>query len=306
VSEKRRRWILNIILILSCLSFFGIYLVPLLGTAFQPSQPASSPSVTAAATVSPTPTQISPEAKKADLEAQARGYELVLQREPENTTALQGLIETRLQLLSDFNEGDPKILVGPLEKLAKLKPEQTNYTVLLAQTREFLGDHEGAALAYRTVLNAKPGDPYALAGFANLYLKQNRPEAAISLLQETLKAAPQANQAQPGAINIVTIQVMLGEVYTKLKRSSEAIGAYDQAIKTDSQDFRPILGKARILKAEGKTKEAKPLLDSAFKLAPAEYKDAIKKEISQLVGMAAPASPAPAPSGLPSPTASSP
>ena len=52
------------------------------------------------------------------LQAQARGYEKVLQREPENQTALQGLVEIRLQM-NDFER-----IVEPLETLIRLNPEQ--------------------------------------------------------------------------------------------------------------------------------------------------------------------------------------
>ena len=53
---------------------------------------------------------------------------------------------------------------------------------------------------------------------------------------------------------------------------------YDQAIKKDPKDFRPVLAKAMLLKEQGKITEAKPLFDSAVALAPAQYKDEINKE----------------------------
>ena len=64
------------------------------------------------------------------LQAQARGYEKVLQREPENQTALQGLVEIRLQM-NDFER-----IVEPLETLIRLNPEQEQYKTLLATIRQ--------------------------------------------------------------------------------------------------------------------------------------------------------------------------
>ncbi|MFM6910449.1 MAG: Tfp pilus assembly protein PilF, partial [Dolichospermum sp.] len=52
---------------------------------------------------------------------------------------------------------------------------------------------------------------------------------------------------------------------------------YDEAIKKDVQDFRPVLEKSMLFKQQGKLAEAKPLFDKAIALAPAQYKDEINK-----------------------------
>ena len=64
------------------------------------------------------------------LQAQARGYEMVLQREPENQIALQGLVEIRLQM-KDFER-----IVEPLEKLVRLNPQEEQYETLLATIKQ--------------------------------------------------------------------------------------------------------------------------------------------------------------------------
>ncbi|BAY13198.1 TPR repeat-containing protein [Calothrix sp. NIES-2098] len=231
--------------------------------------------------------------QKSKLQDAVRGYQLVLQREPENQTALKGLLQARLELLS-IKEGDIQGVIEPLEKLAKLNPDQTEYAVLLAQAKQQIGDKEGAAQAYRSILATKPGDLKALQGMVSLLLSQQRPEAAIGLLQDTLTAAPQANKIQPGSVDTVAVQVLLGTVHASQKRYTQALSAYDQAINKDPKDFRPVLAKAMLLKQQGKVAEAKPLFNSASALAPAQYKDEINK--------AAAASPIPTPAV--SPTAS--
>ncbi|MEB3182017.1 MAG: tetratricopeptide repeat protein [Nostocaceae cyanobacterium] len=269
MSQPRNRWIINVVLLLAVLAFIGVSMIPLIG-AINDSQSSRGNTATA-------PGQAATALEKSKLEDQARGYELVLQREPENQTALKGLLEARLQLLSQ-GQGKIQDVIQPLEKLAALNPQNTEYTILLAQAKQQTGDREGAAVAYRSILETKPGDIKALQGMVALLLEQKRPEAAIGLLQDTLSTAAQANKIQAGSVDTTAVQVLLGNVHASQKRYSEALTAYDQAIKADKQDFRPVLAKAIVLKEQGKTDEAKTLFDSAASLAPPQYKD----QISQL------------------------
>lgn len=274
MSNKRNRWLTVLVLAVGVFAFVGFSVILPFSGAFQQSQrPTGSATPSPRAGASPT----------ADLEAQAKGYELVLQREPENQTALRGLVETRIQ------QGKLEELLEPLQKLADLNPDQPDYAVLLAQTKQRLGDREAAAELYRSTLEKHPGSINALKGLADLLITQERPEAAVGLLQDTIRTADEANKVQPGTIDVGSVQLLLGEVYARQQRYEEALETYDRAIQTNSQDFRPVLGKAIVLKAQGKTEEAQPLFTSAAALAPAQFKDQINK-------LAAAPSPTPSPS----------
>lgn len=61
------------------------------------------------------------------LQAQARGYAKVLEREPENVTALSGLVQTSIQT------GNLEAAIPPLQKLIELYPEDTQLTNLLTE-----------------------------------------------------------------------------------------------------------------------------------------------------------------------------
>lgn len=274
VAQTRNRWIVQVILALAILAFVGVSVIPIIG-AFNNTPPSSQNTAS-------TRGSLADSDQKSKLEDEVRGYELVLQREPENQAALKGLLQARLQLLSqkeksEVKAADIQVVIEPLEKLAKLNPEQSEYSVLLAQAKQQIGDREGAAQAYRSILSTKPGDLKALQGMVALLISQQRPEAAIGLLQETLSKATQANTIQPGSVDTVAVQVLLGSVHASQKRYAQASSVYDQAIKKDPKDFRPVVAKAMLLKQQGKDAEAKPLFDSAAALAPAQYRDEIKK-----------------------------
>lgn len=279
--DKRRGFLMAVV-VLVIIAFLGFSLSPLLGGILEANQNNGQST--------PSSTQTPRVDREADLLAQARGYELVLQREPDNQTALQGLLQVKLELIQS-GKGNIEEVISPLEKLSELNPGNTDYNVLLAQAKTYTGDREGAAQIYRSLLAAKPGDLKALQGLVNLLLQQERPEAAIGLLQDTLKAAPVANQVEAGSIDVVSVQLILGQVYAEQKRYDEAIAVYDEAIKGNAEDFRPVLAKAIMLREQGNNEAAQELFDLAIDLAPAGFKDQIKQQVSVNSGSEPQASP---------------
>lgn len=292
VFIKRNRVILSSVLIAASLVFVALMLLPVIGAFQQGNRTANNTANPAA----------SPETQQKALEDQARGYELVLQREPDNQTALRGLLEIRIQ------QANVQGAIAPLERLAELNPNQTEYHVLLAQAKQQVGDTEGAAGVYRDILSRQPGDMNALQGLVGLMISQQRPEAAIALLQDTLKIADEQNKAKPDSVSVTSVQLLLGQVYAEEERFNEAIAIYDDAIKTAGEDFRPLLGKAIVLRAADRQDEAKPLFEQAAALAPAQYRDQINQLASGTPSPTDPANPIPAApeatAPVPSPSAS--
>jgi tetratricopeptide (TPR) repeat protein len=267
MNKKRRSWI-YVVLGIMLFSLITVSALPLVGSVVEGQQFAKNPDSEVIALSQQELTR---------LEAEASGYQTVLEREPNNDTALNGLLKIRLQQ-KDINGA-----IAPLEKLAKLHPEQTEYTILLAQAKQQVTDYEGAAVAYNQILADHPGDIYALGGITNLYLIQDLPERAIALLKRTIKLATTADNSTTKSIDQESVELLLGELYTNQERYSEAIALYDQLAQAHQDDFRPILAKALVLQKQGDLVAAKPLLEKAYVAAPATYKDQIGDVMEQLI-----------------------
>ena len=119
--QQRSKTLRKIMSLVGCVSFGGTALFGIANmfkSAFQ-----ESPQVETATVVS----------VEEQLEKRARGYQSVLEREPENMTALEGLVKVRLEM--GYQEG----AIAPLEKLVGLYPKREDYKVVLEQVRLELG-----------------------------------------------------------------------------------------------------------------------------------------------------------------------
>ncbi len=249
---KRHRWAINLVVAVSLLALTGFSLFPLFNLVLD-----------GGAAVATEPNNLSA-AQTSQIQAQALGYTQVLQREPENQVALKGLLNARLQL------GDVKGSLLPLEKIAALNPQTSDYAVLLAQTKQYLGDREGATANYRTVLSIQPQNINALQGLVSLLLEAKRPEAAMGAIQSALKTTVVGADTTP-------LKLLLAQVYLTQQRNADALSLYDALMEVNKEDFRPVLAKALVFKQMGNLTEAQLLMNAAMGIAPAEYKDQIKQ-----------------------------
>jgi tetratricopeptide (TPR) repeat protein len=250
VQPKQKRW-LSISLALMLFALVSFSMMPLISSFFL---------------VSNRTNNVSASSVGSKWESEALGYQMVLQREPDNQNALRGLLDARLK------QGHLVEAIAPLAKLAQLNPNQTDYTILLAEAQEQLQDYQGASKTYQALIAAHPEDLRALKGFVDLLLLQNQSDEAVSFVQTTLKQA----KAQNNPIDATSLQLVLGEIYVAGQQWDRAIAIYDQAIKENTQDFRPVLAKALVLQQQGQKAEAAPLFEEAVMLAPVQYKDEIK------------------------------
>ena len=260
VSQRTaRQWIINGVLIVVTLSFLGISIAPLIGGIFAP--PAQQATKDASQNTS----------EQERLKNQIEGFEAVLKSDPKNQTALRGLVDLRNQL------GNTKATIEPLQTLAESYPDQPEYRMILAKTFLQLKDPKNAAAEYRKILTTKPGYIPALQSVVGMELADKRPEAAIGILQDTLKTAETANKIQANTVDIGSVRWILGEVYRQQNRLDDAIATFDVMIKDNAKDFRPYIGKGQLRQVQGKGDEAKKLFDKGLELAPPEFKDEVKR-----------------------------
>ena len=256
-KTKNRRWIYST-LMLMLLALISFSVLPIVSSMVQAKQADQSSLVT-------------PETKR--LENEALGYQLVLEREPDNENALLGLLEARLR------QGDLEAAVIPLKRLAQLNPQESDYGILLAQSQQQLENYPEALKTYQEIIAANPGDMRALKGMVDLYMDQNRGPDAINLVQNTLdeaiKEQSQESTSQ-GVFNLTSLQLLLGEIYSEQQRYDDALVIYEQAIKGDKNDFRPLLAKGMLLREQGKENEAQNLFKEAILKAPVQYKEQLK------------------------------
>lgn len=253
---NRHRWVINLVVAVSLVALTGFSLLPIVSLV----------NGSAAVATEPNGRSIS---QNSQLMATAQGYIQVLKREPENQVALKGLLDAQLQL------GDVKGSLLTLEKIAALNPQVPDYTVLLAQTKQYLGDRDGALASYRSILKVYPQNTNALQGLVSLLLEAKQPAAAIGAVQTAIATYGIGSDRIP-------LNLLLAQVYITQQRNADAIGIYDGLISSHKDDFRPILAKALMFKQGGNLTEAHALLIAAADLAPANYKDRVNQLVREI------------------------
>ncbi|WP_373541606.1 tetratricopeptide repeat protein [Chamaesiphon sp.] len=82
----------------------------------------------------PAPTENAAQSQSAQLQAEEKGFATVLAREPNNQTALRGLVEIRMR------RGDIPGTKAALEQLIKLDPTNVQYQEFLAAVNKQIAD----------------------------------------------------------------------------------------------------------------------------------------------------------------------
>lgn len=246
-QESPARKLLNILLlVVGTVTFLGFSFGPL----FQALGPSESPEASLVTE---------------QLRAQADGYRVVLEREPDNPIALRGLIDTQLQL------NEPQGAIEPLKKLVELEPENRQLRAFLAQIQQDTGDFEGALEQLQLLHDRDPKDGQVLQQLVDVQLTLGRTSEAIALLEKHLEEVPEDND----------VRLRLAFVYARNNQTEKAIALYDELIAADPSDFTPVLGKAIALSSatdENLRAKAPELFEQAARLAPPQVREQIQQQ----------------------------
>ena len=246
-QESPARKLLNILLlVVGTVTFLGFSFGPL----FQALGPSESPEASLVTE---------------QLRAQADGYRVVLEREPDNPIALRGLIDTQLQL------NEPQGAIEPLKKLVQLEPENRQLRAFLAEIQQDTGDFEGALEQLQLLYEGDPKDGQVLQQLVDVQLTLGRTSEAIALLEKHLEEVPEDKD----------VRLRLAFVYARNNQTEKAVVLYDKLIAADPSDFTPVLGKAIALSSatdENLRAKAPELFEQAARLAPPQVREQIQQQ----------------------------
>ena len=207
-------------MILGIIPFVWTSIVPLLGsveTGPTSAQETATPTPTSTAQ----PVQVSAAARQEELKqrllGQARGYEAILQSEPENQTALMALFETRKELVQ-LGAADIRQTIEPLERLIRLNPNDIVYQLELGSIYAQQERFDDAIAIYDNATKLDPQDYRPLLAKGIVLQLQGKKEEAKPLFNRATEIAPAAFKEQ------VQAQIQQIEILTSTPKPSPTPG----------------------------------------------------------------------------------
>lgn len=204
-------------------------------------------------------TELTSEQRKG-LESRLQEFTDRLLERQDDEEALEGASVLNAQL------GNLKTAEEQLEKLAKLKPDDSDPLRVLAEVQSGLGEYPKAIESYKKAWETSGRSSLeVLQGLANTLAAADKPQEAIDLITTTPSSS--------GSLGPVELGLLKAKVYSSWKgRSNDALAAYDELCDQFPSDFRPFIAKALYLKSQGRSGDAYRFYLEAKYLAPPSAK----------------------------------
>ena len=217
-----------------------------------------------------------------DIKNQLARLEGELKSDPDNTDSLEAaaVLHARLGEYSDA--------ISLLKKLQQFKTEDVDVLRVLAETQLAAELIDDSVATYREAwgLSGK-SSLEILTGFTTALAAKGEPAAAIREIQNSAVAATTAsatNRDVSGTTKSTTapdfgpieLGLLEAKVYSGWKgHAADAFAKYDELMNVYSEDFRPPLGKALLLRRQGREGDAQRYFIQAKYLAPKESRAAV-------------------------------
>ena len=134
-NNKKSIWT-KVFILGSGIAFLGTSLLSVSGMISSSNQPTASENAT--------------QSQNAQLQAEEKGFAAVLKREPNNQTALRGLVQIRLR------QGDAPGTKAALEQLVKLNPTNKEYKELLVAINKQVAESKNVGTLRPTAPQQSP------------------------------------------------------------------------------------------------------------------------------------------------------
>ncbi|MEO1131902.1 MAG: tetratricopeptide repeat protein [Cyanobacteria bacterium J06639_1] len=260
-ASSQNKWFVKVVLGLASLAFLGAPLVILFGGIFQSSSTHTTDNYAAVESN-----------QREQLQTLAEGYAEVLEREPDNFVALQGLMEARLQL------GQVREAIAPMAKLSELDPENVQLALVLGQARIQAGQSADAIAQLLEMQAERPNNASVVALLGEAYTSAGQHQEAIAVYQALVDENPDNADAS----------LQLAEALTRGDRRGDAIDLFDRLITDNPNNFQAIAGKAIAIASnpdvtDAERDEAEVLFEQARATAPPSMRVQIAQIAQQYV-----------------------
>lgn len=157
-----------------------------------------------------------------------------------------------------FTVGDKEAGLKYLEKLAAKQPDDAALQERLGITRQALGDAEGGAEALERAIELDPDRHGTYLQLFTARMQQKRAGLALEVAQRVQDHFPDKASGD----------TLLGIVYLTMRERDKAREAFARAVEKEPDDAQAAGNLVNILRIEGKTGEARAVLDRVLKTAP--------------------------------------
>jgi len=192
-----------------------------------------------------------------------------VKKNPEDTAAHELLGKIYLRSLGDMQGQQSgqmlKLAIAEYEKLAQLKPKDTETLLLLGQLYGLNHDSAKAEQEFKTAQQVDGDSEEVVLNLYRLYTEQGDYARAV----DVLKSIPVDDRS-------ARIDFALGATYDQLKKPKEAIASYRKALEDDPDNVDTERGLATALLRDGQLDEALKIFNNVVTAEPQDAQSQIK------------------------------